>query len=849
MEKKLRELNYSDIVSDENNDGFITIKGAKEHNLKNVSLKIPKNKLVVFTGVSGSGKSTIVFDVIHKEAQRRFMKGFSTFVQNSIGNVQKPNVSYISGLNPTIALKQKGANTNPRSTVGTITEITDYMRLLYSRIGIRYCTNCNTQIEPLLYKNSINKCPECGEEIKFLSSQYFSFNTPLGMCPKCRGLGVTQEADLEKIIGDQNLSVLDGAVLWYGYIGKENKEKWVWPTGRLDILFNHYGVSIETPWKDLPEYLKSIILYGTDEKINYPIINNPGKMVPKPVKGIVTELTRLYFNTASEHTRKKYASYMKFKTCSMCNGAKLNQDALHVKIKGYNIAQISSMPVEKVLNIIKNLYETADENIFKISKDIIIEIYKRLSFLNDSGLSYLSLDRKAPTLSGGECQRVRLASQLSSEITGVTYVLDEPSAGLHMRDIDKLVSTLKKLRDAGNTILVVEHHERMIKEADYIVDIGPLAGRFGGQIMSCGTEKEIEKDKNSLTGMYLSGKMTVDEEKKETALDQNLKYLTLEGACHNNLKDITVHFPLNKITCVTGVSGSGKSSLISETLMPLLQKLLNGQENEVSDYKKISGYEDFDSIIDVSQKPIGKTPRSNPATYIGLFDKIRKLFSKTEDAKKRKMTSEYFSFNSAKGRCPYCEGQGEIKIEMHFMPDVWVKCEKCDGKRFKDEVLDVKIDGKNISDVLNMDVSEALEFFKDYKDIHEILKVMNDVGLSYIKLGQSATTLSGGEAQRVKLAKELSKKSSGNTLYILDEPTTGLHFNDIKKLIKILKMLIKEGNTIIIIEHNTDIINASDYIIDIGPEGGERGGYVVAEGSRKEVSKCKESYTSKYINI
>lgn len=860
--ERLRSLRINDNTKEEYEENVIVIKGAKHHNLKDVSLKLPKNKLIVFTGVSGSGKSTLVFDIIHGESQRRFMNGLSTFEKRNIGKIEKAKVDYISGLTPSIAIEQKSVSNNPRSTVGTLTEISDYMRLLYSRIGIRICEKCGTEIKQILYKNNESKCPHCNNIIKPLLSQHFSPNTPQGMCPHCKGLGVTPQIDLDILIENENVSILDGALKWFGNLRENNKS--TWPIGSLDIVYDHYNVDIETPWNELPEDFKKIILFGSgEEKLNFPAVYDGGTTL-KSVKGVASEIERLYFETSSEATRKKYAQYMSFKTCPECNGNKLTKEALSVKINGKTICDIFDMSVRELLEFMKNIYEYADESIFNIGKEVIIEIYKRLSFLNNVGLYYLTLNRTAPTLSGGEGQRVRLATALSSQITGVTYILDEPSTGLHPRDLKNLIDTLRHLRDNGNTVIVVEHDEDIIKCADYIVDIGPYAGVIGGQIVAEGSINEIEDNENSLTGKYLSSMLKVNEEiGRDSELnptdfyDNNLElkskkksenlFLSLKGACHNNLKNINVDFPLNKLTCVTGVSGSGKSSLISETLEPLLENILNKGNNKVGKYSEITGCENIDKVINVSQEPIGRTPRSNPATYIGVFDKIRKVFAKTPYAKEHKMDADYFSFNSSKGRCPYCQGQGQIKVEMHFLPDVWIGCDECNGKRFKEEVLENEINGKNISDVLEMDVDEALVFFKEYKEIYDVLKVLKDVGLGYIKLGQSATTLSGGEAQRVKLAKELSKKTNGKTVYIFDEPTNGLHFNDIKQLLNIFRRLLNDGHTLIVIEHNLDIINSADWIIDIGPEGGNNGGYLMAEGTLEEVKNCKESATGRFI--
>lgn len=846
--EKIREIVIRDNTKEEMEEDKIIIKGARQHNLKNISLKIPKNKFVVFTGVSGSGKSTLVFDIIHAESQRRFMSGLSAFSKSNMEKIEKPRVEYISGLTPSLAIKQKGISKNPRSTVGTLTEISDYMRLLYSRIGVRTCSKCGREIKTLLYKNNKSECPNCHTLIKPLMSQHFSANTPQGMCPHCKGLGVTPEIDLNILIQDEEVSILDGALKWFGNLREGNKS--TWPIFQLDLVFKHYNVDIETPWKDLPESFKNVILYGSgNEKIE--VSSGIGKTKLKEVKGVASEIERLYFETSSEATRKKYAEYMAFKTCTECEGTKLSKEALNVKIGGKIICDVCDMPIEEVLFFVKNIYEYADESIFEISKDVLIEIYKRLIFLNNLGLGYLTLNRTAPTLSGGEGQRVKLANCLSSKITGVTYVLDEPSAGLHPADINNLIKTLLQLRDNGNTVIVVEHNEEIIRRADYIVDVGPYAGILGGQVVGKGNLEEIKNNINSLTGQYLSRCMRLNDSliSKKNFVKNTVDFLTIRGVCHNNLKNLSVDFPLNKLTCVTGVSGSGKSSLISDTLEPLLENLLNKGHNKVGKYSEISGYESLDKVISVSQDPIGRTPRSNPATYIGVFDKIRKVFAETPYAKEHGMDADYFSFNSTKGRCPYCDGQGQIKVEMHFLPDVWIECTECNSKRFKQEILENKINGKNIADVLDMDVNEALKFFEEYKDIKYILTVLKEVGLGYIKLGQSSTTLSGGEAQRVKLAKELSKKTKGRTIYFLDEPTTGLHFNDIKQLLNIFKKLIEEGHTIVVIEHNLNIIKEADWIVDIGPKGGNEGGQLIVEGTLEQVENCKESLTGKFISM
>lgn len=943
-------------------DNNIVIQGARQHNLKNVNITLPKNKLIVFTGVSGSGKSTLVFDSIYAEAQRRFMAGVSAFARRNLQKLEKPKFDFMYGLTPAIAIEQKGVGNNPRSTVGTITEISDYLRLLYSRIGIRHCTDCGTEIIPRTpkqicksifekvregeklklitavsldprinfkrdlekltaagihklringnvydisdilknkidskvyaevvgvltipqelkkhydeylnkYSSIINKfvklgngtlkvenegetlyfttnstCPKCYYNFPDLSSQHFSFNTPVGMCPECGGLGVKQAMLPESLIGDTKLSILDGAIKWYGVI--RDSDKTTWPTGPLDVVFNHYGADIETPWEELPERLREVLLYGSgDEKLKYrSTLGN--KDTFKSVPGLIPELTRLYYKSDSEFTRKKYGAYMTSEPCSECNGTRLCKEARSVTINGKTISEVSKMSVEDAITWIQEACEEFDDDIFKISSEILEEVTNRLLFLKKVGLKYLSLDRAAPTLSGGEGQRVRLAGQLSSGIMGIMYILDEPSVGLHPRDLKSLVDTLLTLRDQGNTVLVVEHDEFIMQYADMIVDVGPRAGELGGEIMSHGTIDEIMNDENSLTGKYLSGKLIVGSDEWSKNSVDNCKWLSLKGVSHNNLRNIDVKFPLGRFTCVTGVSGSGKSSLIQGVLRPLLEKLLNDEDTKPGKYKEIKGYEYLDKIIDVSQAPIGRTPRSNPATYTGVFDKIRKVFASTEYAKDNGLKADYFSFNSKKGCCEVCSGEGQIKIEMHFLADIWVTCNECNGQRFKPEILACKYKGKNIADVLDLTVKEALDFFEGNREICRILQTLCDVGLEYIKLGQSSVTLSGGEAQRIKLAKEISKKTKEKMIYILDEPTTGLHFSDIQHLLDIFKRLVKDGHTLIVIEHNIDVIKSADWIVDIGPDGGVHGGEVVAEAYPKDLINVKESYTGKAL--
>lgn len=842
----------------------IIIEGACQHNLKNINITLPKNKLIVFTGVSGSGKSTLVFDTIFAEAQRRFVNGLSSAAKRHLDKLEKPKVDNIYGLSPAIAIEQKSVGNNPRSTVGTITEISDYLRVLFSKAGTPYCLKCGTPIykqspreiaasicknysegesftiyaplsihseedfkyavrkayqdgftkvrfngkiidagtekikwdkdrhtidltgeqfvmpdmkdeeskeifidgvtavirRVLKYAKGIFKieggsgknlsytseqiCSECHTCFPELTTQHFSFNTPIGMCPGCRGLGVTQEIDPRRIIGDESVSILDGALKWFGNL-REGKRT-TWPTGPLDILFDHYRLDIETPWKDLPDWFKDIIFYGSgEEKLKVKSAQGM-KETFRAVKGLVPELTRLYYETNSELTRKKYGQYMSSKPCEACNGTRLCPEARAVRLGTRTISEVNSMSVDDTAKWIIEVYNTLDNKTFEVSKELLTDIYFRLISLADVGLHYLTLNRTAPTLSGGEGQRVRLACQLSSAIVGVLYVLDEPSTALHHKDIKKLIQTMFKLRDQGNTILVVEHEEEIIKKADWLVDIGPKAGVGGGRVMVQGIPEKVIEDDNSLTGKYLSGKLRVGLNKVPKDTAKTDKWLVLKGVKHNNLKNITSRIPIGRLTCITGVSGSGKSSLVGGVLEPLLDRFLNGGSEPVGEYETIEGMEYIDKLINVSQAPIGRRPTSNPATYTGLFDKIRRVFAGTEYAKQNGLSHENFSFNSDKGRCEVCEGQGQVKIEMHFLPDVWVPCTECGGKRFKPEILKAKFRGKDISEVLDMDVEEAFSFFTGYKDIIRILQTLKDVGLEYIKLGQSATTLSGGEA-------------------------------------------------------------------------------------------------------
>ncbi|GAA0893941.1 hypothetical protein GCM10009122_36210 [Fulvivirga kasyanovii] len=962
--QRRREIDSSKRQTLEPDPNLIQVKGAKQHNLKNIDISIPKNKLVVITGVSGSGKSSIAFDTIYSESQRRFMTGLSLYVRKYMVQMEKPNVDFIAGLNPSVAIEQKTLSNNPRSTVGTITELSNYLRLLYSRAGRRNCTKCGFEINPLTplqiakrlydyipagetcellaplvskraeydndlfekyramgyshfrvngsyvdlnsgeplpekshlntielvwdkytiqevddadkdsvlthlaeeikkiykYSNQLvtvlydNKellftskmiCANCATPFPELSAQHFSANSPLGMCQDCKGLGITQRIEPKLLVEDENLSILDGALKWFGNLRENNRSSW--PTGPLDVIYEHYGLDINAPWKDLPKSFHEVIFYGSgSEKISMPSALGM-KSSKRTVKGLVPELSRLYFDSDSKTNRERYSIYMDIQTCDSCSGSGLCNEAYNVTLGGYKISEVSSFSIEHALKWVKDIYETIDGTAYEVAKDILIELYNRFSFLLDVGLHYLTINRTAPTLSGGEGQRVRLASQLSSGIVGVLYVLDEPSIGLHPKDRGSLIKTLLKLRDIGNSVLVVEHDEQIMREADWLIDIGPKAGVNGGELVSAGVPDEVMQDPKSLTGKYLSGKLSVFGDRKQIRHNEADQWLTLKGATLHNLKNVTISLPIGKMTCVTGVSGSGKSSLIAGTLEPLLEQKLNNASTEAGPYESIEGLQYLDKVINISQKAIGRTPRSNPATYTKLFDDIRKVFAASEDAKKHRMKYADFSFNSASGRCEVCEGQGQVKVEMHFLADVWVTCPECNGKRFNSNILQVQHKGKNISEVLDLDILDAIDFFKGNKKILNTLETFRQVGLDYIKLGQSATTFSGGEAQRIKLAKELSRPSKGSVVYVLDEPTTGLHFHDVQQLLHTLHKLVEIGNTVIIIEHNLDVVKTADWVIDIGPEGGEKGGNVVAQCHPKDLVYNEDSHTGQAL--
>ena len=926
----------------------IVIKGAKEHNLKNIDITIPRDKFVVFTGLSGSGKSSLAFDTIYAEGQRRYVESLSSYARQFLGQMDKPDVEYIEGLSPAISIDQKTTSKNPRSTVGTVTEIYDYLRLLFARIGIPHCPKCGKVIKQqsideitdkvmsfetgtkiqvlapvirakkgehkkvfedakkkgyvrvradgvvydlyedinlektkrhsieividrLVIKDGINQrltdsvenalsisnglviiekiggkeytfsqnyaCSDCGINIDELSPRMFSFNSPFGACPRCSGLGTLMEIDPDIIIPDKSLSLAEGAVKASGWNASDPKSI---AYAMLKGFAKYFGFDWHTPLDQLDGKVYDALLYGTGtDAINYHYKYD----VNQPFEGIVTNLQRRYKETFSSYMRSAIEEYMGNRTCPECHGERLKSETLAVTVGGKNIAEVTKMPVKECKEFFENLELSEKEKI--ISKQILKEINARLKFLIDVGLDYLTLARSAGTLSGGEAQRIRLATQIGSGLTGVLYILDEPSIGLHQRDNDKLLATLKKLRDLGNTLIVVEHDEDTMRAADYIVDIGPGAGAYGGEVVATGNAEEIMKNENSLTGLYLSGKKKIEVPEKRRSGNGN--YLKIVGAAQNNLKNIDVKIPLGKFVAVTGVSGSGKSSLINEILYKTLAAKLNGAKTKGGACKKIEGIEHLDKVINIDQSPIGRTPRSNPATYTGVFTDIREVFANTNEAKVRGYNSSRFSFNVSGGRCEACTGDGILKIEMHFLSDVYVPCEVCKGKRYNRETLEVKYKGKSISDVLDMTVEEGLEFFKNIPKIERKLKTLSQVGLGYIKIGQPSTTLSGGEAQRVKLATELSKKSTGKTVYILDEPTTGLHTADVHRLIGVLNSLADTGNTVIVIEHNLDIIKTADYIIDLGPEGGIGGGTVIFSGTPEECAECEKSYTGKYL--
>ncbi len=931
----------------------IIVKGARENNLKNVSIELPKNKMIVMTGLSGSGKSSLAFDTIYAEGQRRYVESLSAYARQFLGGSEKPDVDSIEGLSPAISIDQKTTSNNPRSTVGTVTEIYDYLRLLFARVGTPYCPNHNIPISSQSVEEMTNKimeypigtkmiilspvvhgekgthkdlldklrkegyirvrvngemydlseditldknvkdkidvvidrivlkeesrsrlfeaieqstklsngkvviqilgedkkeivfseqfaCPHCEFSLPELEPRLFSFNAPYGACPECKGLGIKLQIDPDLVIPDKNISINEGAIKTLSD-DQENMDY-----KKLQCVCNHYKIDMDKPFSKLTKKQKDMILYGSDEVIHFNYSTKSGNIMNSNsfYEGIINNLQRRYMETSSTWIREWLENYMIEYECDTCKGARLNDDVLQVKVGGKNIYQVTKMSIKELVNFFSKLKLSKEKQ--EIAKLILKEIEDRLNFLKNVGLEYLTLSRSAGTLSGGEAQRIRLATQIGSHLTGVLYVLDEPSIGLHQRDNEKLIKSMLEMRDLGNTLIVVEHDEDTMRACDYLVDIGPGAGDQGGQIVACGTPEEVMRNEKSITGQYLSGKKRIEIPK--TRRKGNKKYLKIRGAEEHNLKNIDVDIPLGTFTCITGVSGSGKSSLINEILVKKISQELYHSKEKPGKHKKILGIDNIDKIVAISQNPIGRTPRSNPATYTGVFDDIRTLFTTTKEAKMYGFEKNRFSFNVKGGRCEACRGDGVKKIEMHFLPDVYVPCEVCHGTRYNRETLNIKYKGRNIAEVLDMRVKEALEFFDNVPKIKQKLQVLEDVGLGYIKLGQSAPTLSGGEAERVKLAKELQKRATGKTLFVLDEPTTGLHTDDIKRLLAILQKIVDNKDTVVVIEHNLDVIKVADYIIDLGPEGGDEGGQIVACGTPEEVAKVKESYTGQFLN-
>ncbi len=978
----------------------IFIRGAQQHNLKHIDVRIPRNRLVVLTGVSGSGKSSLAFDTIYAEGQRRYVESLSAYARQFLGQMEKPKVDHISGLSPAIAIEQKAVSKNPRSTVGTVTEVLDYLRVLYARIGLPHCPQCGRAVQPQtaqmiadqlaalppgsrfqllapiarnrkgahlealtqarqdgyirarvngdmvdltgalpkldkkakhtielvidrlqtpsetdegflprlvdsvettlrageglliadlggeeLLLSEHNACAHCGVSFPELSPQLFSFNSPLGMCPDCQGIGTQMQVDPDLIVEDETLSIMDGALRWYGNVRKKKNR---WQMTQIESIGEHYGIDLESPWRDLPQSFRDVLFYGSGDEvvhIKYEAEANDAQWTgetKRPLKGIIANINRLFRQTSSEQTRAFYASFMSQRPCPTCQGTRLRPEARAVTVGGQSITEVGRMAIDeahewvmqlsqrqkmedlkiKDLRLSANGTNGAQSSIvnlqslnseqFEIAEEVLKEIRDRLQFMLNVGLHYLTLDRSAPSLSGGEGQRIRLASQIGCGLVGVLYILDEPSIGLHARDNRALIETLLQLRDMGNTVLVVEHDEETMRESDWLIDLGPGAGVKGGEVMAAGTPQQVMADPDSLTGRYLSGVLQVTSPnghggQRPTRRIPTNGSIELLGARMHNLKNVDARFPLGTMICVTGVSGSGKSSLVAETLEPALARALNNAQTTPGPYGRLSGLEHLDKVINITQDPIGRTPRSNPATYVKLFDEIRSVFAHTPEAKLRGYKSGRFSFNVKGGRCEACQGYGLRKVEMHFLADVWVTCRECHGARYNRETLAVTFKGKNIAQVLDMDVQEALDLFANHPKISRMLQTLHDVGLDYVKLGQSALTLSGGEAQRIKLAKELSRVATGRTVYILDEPTTGLHFADIQKLLDVLHRLVDAGNTVIVIEHNLDVIKTADYLIDLGPEGGDGGGQIIAQGTPEEVAQVAASYTGQFL--